>query len=474
MHKLGIIVPYRKREAQLKKFLKHIQKFLKKSNIQTFCIIVVDQIDRKKFNRGKLLNIGFIEAEKKGCDYVVFHDVDMLPTDVSYEYSDKPLQLANVFINDGDFTRSIQRNYFGGATLFTVKDFKSVNGYSNKYKGWGFEDDDLLLRCREVGLELEKESYRTLDFDKRLLYFNGKNSFVKIKNNFITVRPYSYVATFFPEPIECNPSEITDEFAVFGIPGEDLNLSYNSFSTYKFETFLNNSTPVSITSDYSPNLPLQAVININPKLNRMQFFLNGKEVGSKYCHKKLKDYRPEPFLYLGVADPNRKTKQKYFKGYISNFGIIHGELSLQEVRKLFRTNPNKSLSKENSFLEGRWYSYYDSLNYSKLKGLVLDDSGRFNHGVYNNVKLKSIKTGKVTKIQFPYRRKGIFQLIKHKEAGYTDGFWKDWSSRENQLRYYRLVNSKNSGYTTDGLTTCKYKHSIENINKLVTIVKATT
>ena len=474
MHKLGIIVPYRNREDQLKKFLVHIKRFLKESSISKYEIIIVDQIDSKKFNRGKLLNIGFLEAEKKGCDYVIFHDVDMLPIEVSYDYSDKPLQLANVFLSDGKFTRSIQRNYFGGATLFNMKDFNLINGYSNKYKGWGFEDDDLLLRCREQNLDLEYESYRTLNFNKRLLYFNGKDSYVKIRNDYITVRPYSYIATFYPDQINCVPSEITDEFAVFGIPGRDLNLSFNSFSTYKFETFLNDDTPAAITSDYMPNLPMQVFINVNPKLNRIQFFINGKEVGTKYCHKKFRDYKTEPYLYIGVADPNRKTKQKYFQGYVSNFGIIHGELSLEEIRTLFISNPNEPLDTQNEFLDGRWYAYYDSLNYSKLKNSLQDTSGRYNHGEVHNVSIESTRTGKVTRVKFPYRRTGTYQLIKHDEAGYTDGFWKDWSSRENQLRYYRLVNSGTSGYDKDGLHNCKYKATSSKLGSKVTILKAIT
>ena len=112
MHKLGIIVPYRNREDQLQRFKKEIPDFLKNQSITEYSIIVVNQTDKKKFNRGKLLNIGFLEAEKQGCDSVIFHDVDMLPVTADYSYSSKPLQIANKFLKDGEFNRTIQRNYF--------------------------------------------------------------------------------------------------------------------------------------------------------------------------------------------------------------------------------------------------------------------------------------------------------------------------------------------------------------------------
>ena len=465
MYKLGIIVPYRNREEQLERFKEEIVNFLDNNLNTEYSIIVVDQADKKPFNRGKLLNIGFLEAKNQGCDYVVFHDIDMIPIEADYTYSDKPLQLANNFLSDGEFKRTIQRNYFGGVTMFSVKDFTKINGYSNRYKGWGFEDDDLLLRCRENKLELETERYRTVSLDKKLIKFNGKNSYIQIDNKYVTVRPYSYVATFFPRKIECDPSEITDEYTVFGIPGHDLSLSFNSFSNYKFELFTKDNSPVSVYSDYMPNLPLQVVVNINPGLNRVQYFINGKEIETMYWgEKSMRNYKSEPFLYLGVAEPTRKIKQKYFNGYISNFGIIHGELSLGETKKLFTSNPNERLTDTNEFLQGRWYAYYDSIDYSKLKNIVKDTSGRFNHGVLHNCTIEHVSTTKVTRLEFPYRRPSTFQLIKHEEAGYTDGFWKDWSSRENQLRYYRKVNNKSTEYEKDGLTTCTYRErSRENV-----------
>ena len=74
MHKLGIIVPYRNRSEQLAVFRKEINDYLEID----FELIIVEQSDKKEFNRGKLLNIGFLEADKLGCDYVIFHDIDML------------------------------------------------------------------------------------------------------------------------------------------------------------------------------------------------------------------------------------------------------------------------------------------------------------------------------------------------------------------------------------------------------------
>lgn len=92
--KFAVIVPFRdnkfqNRSGQLKKFVPEMTKFLNNGidrlglkDKREFIIIVVEQSDDgRKFNRGQLLNIGFNLAKGCGCDYVIFHDVDLLCND---------------------------------------------------------------------------------------------------------------------------------------------------------------------------------------------------------------------------------------------------------------------------------------------------------------------------------------------------------------------------------------------------------
>ena len=124
-------------------------------------IYVIEQDNAKLFNRGMLLNIGYKYAKKDRCDYLVFHDVDMLPVQVDYGYSDIPLHMATHFIIRDDKTnRTIFDQYFGGVVLFTKEQAEKTNGYSNDYWDWGQEDDDLFWRC-------DFENYTSKDIFKK-------------------------------------------------------------------------------------------------------------------------------------------------------------------------------------------------------------------------------------------------------------------------------------------------------------------
>ena len=138
---VAIIVPYRdihvaqQRAAHLKKFIPHMISFLNRCKkelqyISDYHIYIIEQSDdQRKFNRGKLLNIGFDMARstKRNHDVFIFHDVDLLPDQnlaVWYTKFPKfPIHIARVWDR-----YSGNPKYFGGVVSFSSSDYKRING----------------------------------------------------------------------------------------------------------------------------------------------------------------------------------------------------------------------------------------------------------------------------------------------------------------------------------------------------------
>ena len=153
-NKIAIIIPFREsdkknktRTAQLDKFVKYFSDYL---NGYNYMIYVIQQSDdNRKFNRGALLNIGFRDAEKDGCNIFIFHDVDLLPSEELKEYyinppESKPVHIAGVWDRYNKNT-----DYFGGIVVFNEDMFNKINGYPNNFWGWGGEDDELYKRVKK-------------------------------------------------------------------------------------------------------------------------------------------------------------------------------------------------------------------------------------------------------------------------------------------------------------------------------------
>jgi len=340
-HRLGVIVPYRKRPKQLETFLESIGDYL---NSIDHRIIVVDQDDDEDFNRGKLLNIGFIEAKAQGCDYVVFHDVDMLPINADYSYTEEPTHLIGSLDLPEGYSRDLFDTYFGGVTIFPSSIFESINGYTNEYFGWGFEDDNLLLRCKEVGIKLDSKVLPQTSRDGIGLQFNGEDSLVALPNVLNNTRDFSLVVNFTINKIKNDPVEITDEHTIFSIPGFDTALTYNSFRNFTFQFWKKDLSSMAITSDHYPEGTYTAIIMIenrsDPKVVRL--FLNGEKVG-ELTYDKLKQFDSK-FIYLGVGDPEREKKQNYIK-----FKTIQMEDSEGSLRKYYSENYFEDKSLEQHF-----------------------------------------------------------------------------------------------------------------------------
>ncbi|XP_034834946.1 beta-1,4-N-acetylgalactosaminyltransferase bre-4-like [Maniola hyperantus] len=149
-HKVGILVPYRDREANLPVFLYNIHPFLMRQKLE-YRIFVIEQKGTDNFNRGRLFNAGYLELKKFGSwDCVVFHDVDLLPLDNRILYScptwPRHMCASVVQVTDPKF-----RTLFGGVSSMKPQAIEKVNGYSNLYWGWGGEDDDMFWRIRYSG-----------------------------------------------------------------------------------------------------------------------------------------------------------------------------------------------------------------------------------------------------------------------------------------------------------------------------------
>lgn len=146
LQRVAILIPHRNREKHLMYLLEHLHPFLQRQQLD-YGIYVIHQAEGKKFNRAKLLNVGYLEALKEeNWDCFIFHDVDLVPeNDFNlYKCEEHPKHLV-VGRNSTGY-RLRYSGYFGGVTALSREQFFKVNGFSNNYWGWGGEDDDLRLR----------------------------------------------------------------------------------------------------------------------------------------------------------------------------------------------------------------------------------------------------------------------------------------------------------------------------------------
>ncbi|XP_059846091.1 beta-1,4-galactosyltransferase 7 isoform X1 [Hypanus sabinus] len=150
-HKIAIIVPFRERFEELLSFVPYMHAFLKKKKIR-HKILVINQVDHFRFNRASLINVGFLESGND-TDYLAMHDVDLLPQneDLDYGYPEKgPFHVASPELHP----LYHYKNYVGGILLLTKQHFELCNGMSNRFWGWGREDDEFYRRITAAGLQL--------------------------------------------------------------------------------------------------------------------------------------------------------------------------------------------------------------------------------------------------------------------------------------------------------------------------------
>jgi xylosylprotein 4-beta-galactosyltransferase len=146
-HLLAVLIPFRHRFKQLLQFVPHVSRFLNSQGVR-HRLLVLHQIDGLRFNRAALINAGHSLSAKIGCDYLVMHDVDLLPLnpELLYQYpGDSALHLSPA----GLHPKYSYARFVGGVLILSHKTFERLNGMSNRYWGWGQEDDEFYLRLKD-------------------------------------------------------------------------------------------------------------------------------------------------------------------------------------------------------------------------------------------------------------------------------------------------------------------------------------
>jgi hypothetical protein len=145
-----ILIPYRKRK-------KHLDYFLKKSiplfdkYLNNYKVVVIEQNNDFKFNRGILLNIGY-DIFKNNTKYIFTHDVDLNPFTSTiknlYNKSVKKNSIMGIYTSYCDT--------LGGIIKMRTSTFKKINGFPNNFWGWGLEDIELQNRAETFNLKITK------------------------------------------------------------------------------------------------------------------------------------------------------------------------------------------------------------------------------------------------------------------------------------------------------------------------------
>ncbi|GHP08256.1 hypothetical protein PPROV_000699700 [Pycnococcus provasolii] len=211
---LLVVVPYREdysktRHGQLLRFVNHFQHLsfeglglrddLGGADLTVDLIVVEQSCDSLPFNRGQLLNVGYAYAIRENIlpppsldissesvshttspgeqYFIAFHDVDLLPSPRTFlEYTKPFAKLGTENSNNAGSVRVVQaansrydgNACFGGVTIFDQLGFTKAHGWSNRYWGWGGEDNCLYARCVASGVNIQRvaeQEFQDLELD---------------------------------------------------------------------------------------------------------------------------------------------------------------------------------------------------------------------------------------------------------------------------------------------------------------------
>jgi len=248
---IAIIIPHQNNIENLKKLLSCIQR---KTN-NHIDIFVIDQNNADKFNRGLLLNIGFLIAMKNfSYDRYIFHDVNYFPNQDMFDSYFK-------FIN-----YNICFNKTGLNSVFGIKkeDFEKINGFPNNFFGQDSDNEVFYNRCLKNNIQIYKSLTGSFEVDDKInnnnrsskysdnVAHDNKNSqangLKQLLNFFVNIKKYSindFILNYnIIDRNSSNNSESLQNFVQKKIENQEIfafKIDYLSVHTSKYETLLNKN-----------------------------------------------------------------------------------------------------------------------------------------------------------------------------------------------------------------------------------------
>lgn len=422
--RLAIIVPYRDRRDELDVFLPHMVKFLSNKQIY-YKIFIAEQSDDRPFNYGKLCN-AIVNEIKEDFDYFCFHDIDLLPKndDSEYYYVDQPTQIFG--FREGEGSDLPYEEFFGGVTLFPKELFEKVNGFSNDYWGKGYVDMDMLFRCTQNNIKLQKRyAYSTNEIFKSDL----KRRKIKRVGSVLRLPPKSI---FMCQ----NSNHLDSDFTVSFFYREMItslnkNTIFKTNNGWDFQIFsIDNQIIVQIVNTIGMMFQVEIKdVNLAELNNYVITHNKSKKLILIYCNGKLIDN----IIYNGSIDMSNKT---ILIGDVDNLN----EFAIYDFKLFSKCLDEYDVRKEYYYgIDSDWVDLRKPCLFQQ-NSLFLDMTGSIWQigGVIDLDCSVDIKNPPITYL--PNRKNGQFGITGLKFENLIDTF--DPDIIENKLTFLDLIDGK--------------------------------
>ena len=435
-HKLGICIPYRNRKEHIERLVPHLSKQLTNQGIE-HSFYIGHQVDDKLFNRGAMKNIAAHYAFEDGCDYIAWHDVDMLSEEnADYSYPEEnPLHIATK-LSKYNYGMNYDQ-YFGGVVLFNKEQAYMTNGYSNDYWDWGQEDDDLFWRCYYEGMTTGR--IIKTEKDKLIVNFNGNDSALYLPTNreisSCLHNDHTITVTFNADQQEDKVpiwlvGDKNKQFIEYPLLRKDgswtWGLSFNNSRAVTMNIFDRTNMRHYNWAKRFEGMWTQVTVSYNSEEQNMYFYINDELItqmnGIKQnipfpIRENLRTHDSiKPFILGFCSHVNTR-----FKGKISEFKIYN---------KFF--NNIKDV-------------------YENKEDIILDMDINSEDVIKQNINL-SIEDIEIVENIVPYRKEGSFYCLPHVDEGFINGGWaKGETTARNEKRFVTEMQQGKINHKEDGL-----------------------